>query len=170
MVTLMANTHAIFVNAEAWRATAHILYQQLRHDRMQFVGPAIASAAFSLELYFKTIYEMDSVPIRPRVHNLLVLFQNLSPQRRRQIQERYDAATGSMQQLIKKTTGKDHGIEKVLEDARDIYEIMRYIHEGGRPGITWNADPVLNAVRAVILEENPDWSASSGPRPTSPAR
>ena len=165
----MANTRAIFANAEAWHDTARILYQQFKHDRMQFVGPAFASAAFSLELYFKTIYEMDSVSKRPRKHNLLVLFQNLSPQRRRQIQERYDAATGSMQQLIKKTTGKDHGIEKVLEDARDIYEIMRYIHEGGRLGV-WNADPVLNAVKAVILEENPDWSASSGPRPTSPAR
>ncbi len=165
----MANTHAIFVNAEAWHDTARILYQQFKHDRMQFVGPAFASAAFSLELYFKTIYEMDSAPMPPRVHNLLILYQNLSPPRRRQIQERYDAATGSTQQNIKKTLGIDHGIEKVLEDARDIYEIMRYIHEGGRPAV-WNADPVLNAVKAVILEENPDWSASSGPRPTSPAR
>ena len=165
----MANTHAIFVNAEAWHDTARILYQQFKRDRMQFVGPAFASAAFSLELYFKTIYEMDSVPMQPRVHNLLILYQNLSPQRRRQIQKRYDEATGPMQQFIEKKTGKDHGIEKVLEDARDIYEIMRYIHEGGRPGV-WNADPVLNAVKAVILEANPDWSASSGPRPTSPAR
>ena len=120
---------------------------------MQFVGPAVASAAFSLELYFKTIYEMDSVSKPPKEHNLRVLFQKLSPERRQQIQDRYDNETGAMQRFIKKSIGQDYGLEQVLQEAHDIFEIMRYIHEGGRPGRTWNADPVLNAVRAVILEE-----------------
>lgn len=153
----MSKARDIFVNADAWHDTSHLLYQQLKRDQMQFVGPAVASAAFSLELYFKTIYEMDGVTKRPKAHNLRVLFKNLSRERRRQIEKHYDANMGSMREFIKQRTGQDLSVENVLEKAQDMYELMRYFHEGLRPGSTWNADPILNAVRKVILEGNPDW-------------
>lgn len=162
------------MDAKVEQATAR--GEKVKLDGVPTMWPSYVAYAFSLELYFKSMMQQDAGAYKTG-HSLLKLFVALSDRQKRRITSKYECIRDNNPYWIQiKTRCPEEmahlSLEKVLEDAKDVFAVFRYVFEGigdtRLAGFLW----AIRATRLVILEINPMWNDLVEPDlrtpPTSP--
>ena len=166
----------IFKSAEMFFNAGRALGFAIEQQRLDAVWPACICSSLALELYLKCLLLMDHKKTPPAKHDLKALYDGLSKETKAKIDARFDRKTA--QQFIDAA----HAVRGApvsppvcdvnfeLERSRNSFEVLRYIYEHASlpDDANWIAEEVLQAVRKLILDENPLWrnlKPSSGPLP-----
>ena len=180
----------IFIVADQFRLVGKTLTIITRHPAfpvMHNQNPVTASmvcAAFSLELYFKTLIRMGRKTYGNE-HDLSKLFYKIGRRPRRKIRKYWNENSSVVPAYVESVYGKDGNpipnvtFDWVLSASKDAFVSMRYIYEVGiAPDTGWLADTIVEAARHTIIERNPTWEwarqifpvSEVSFQPTSPAR
>jgi hypothetical protein len=139
------------------------------------LAPSIVVQAFATELYLKCMLARGGGSI-PQLHELLALFQKLSPAQQTRIEKLYeeDCGTDALMQRLSQTdfAGKKFTMTQALTEMNTAFIQWRYAYEQPGPGNDVVGRPWV-AIRTHILELEPEWVtevADLGIRPTSTGR
>jgi hypothetical protein len=129
------------------------------------MAPAVACAALALEFYFKSLILLEG-KAPEQTHNLRTLFDRVSEPRRDLIRQYADdcAIRDRVHQTAMRVAGqtlKDTTFDTLLDVSAEAFDIYRYAFEMTSNGpFGFLARHVSLAVRKLILEIEPEWSAS----------
>jgi hypothetical protein len=131
--------------------TSHI---RMEGDTPYKIAPIIAICAFSFELHLKCLLVIDGVA-PPQTHDLEKVFAQLSPERKREIERRYNDA-----RITSPTSsGEEYSMNRVLQRSKNAFNSHRYIFERPDPRLadSWLCSTLCNVVRDIIMELHPEW-------------
>jgi hypothetical protein len=132
------------------------------------IFPSYTCAAFSLELYLKSLLTIEHGELEQGGHYLSTYFVPLSPESKVKIrlyaEERGEEATQRNQRVSDK---ENLGIaypkfdfDKAMEDAERSFVKTRYAYEDNfEIGGAFTSHSIICATRRVILDRYPEWSS-----------
>jgi hypothetical protein len=174
--TVKDDPKAIFQSGEMYRAASAILGQP-RYSP-QFIAPACALAAFSLELYFKSLIVFDD-RVAPENHDLQRLFSLLSRDHQQKIRDFFRQENAKLElqyRAIEKHEGRPiprPNFDRILDLSKNAFTKLRYAYQTDnlRDGEGWTGSVIWDGTRTLILKLHPDWAVPlPGSSPTSPIR
>jgi hypothetical protein len=135
--------------------------------RLPTLFPATVNLAFALELYFKTLIQIESGK-PPKTHKLLSLYNSISKSRRARIKLYFDQGAAKHPEWIRVKTDfpsqlVNLQIPKVFESANNIFTEWRYYFEGTPTAHNNYFKPAVPATRKTILEIKPEWAVMIEP-------
>ena len=161
---------ALFFKASG-AATAAIVLGQRGHYDADLSLPSVISAAFSLELYLRSMLALEK-KFPPKVlHDLLDLFIKLSPETQGAIRSSANPLIKrSMKNLKAEATRLNapiaklpSSVEECLARSRNAFVGLRYIFESKNDvPAEWFGTSISNATRDAILSRHPEWGEASG--------
>lgn len=149
-----ADPATVFVQADAFdRAAARL--RPGRGDATADVAPYLMTSAFACELYLKCLLLLAKGKY-PQIHNLAALWNDLpadEAERVLRLHRRF------YRDFVPDADDADVRFEAIVRDARDAFQISRYLFEGGfaagaSDGVP-DLTPVVTAVRGRILALEP---------------
>jgi hypothetical protein len=158
------NPRQIFIVADQFYRIISMVLREIMPDdaseiRMEGdipykIAPIIAMCAFSFELHLKCLLVIDGIP-PPKSHDLEKVFAQLSPERKREIERRYN----DVRRKSPTPSGEEHSMNRVLQRSRDAFNSHRYIYARPDPHLadSWLCSKLCNVVRDLIMELHPEW-------------
>jgi hypothetical protein len=170
----------IFIVADQFRHASKILHLTLSGD-MTIEGqrapvdvqvPMVTCSAFALELYLKCLIAMETRAKPPGIHEIDKLFKRLNSDTQAKIRRHFNITGASTIAFIKNAfaaegkTAPKVDFDYVMKASSRAFLVTRYIYEGMPGGQGWVAEMILEAARAVILEQSPHWEIARQFSPT----
>jgi hypothetical protein len=174
--TVKDDPKVIFQSGEMYRAASAVLGQPRFSPR--FIAPACALAAFSLELYFKSLIVLDN-RVPPENHDLQRLFSLLSKDHQQNIRHFFKQENAKLElqfRAAEKLVGRPiprPNFDQILDLSKSAFVKLRYAYQTDslRQGEGWTAQVIWDGTRTLILKLHPDWAVPLlGSSPTSPVR
>ncbi len=156
-------TESMFKTARFFEKASAVLNRELgKTNNFALLIPGIVNSAFSLEVYFKCLYKLESGADYPKKeHNLLNLYNALDPETKKRIKVRYGELSEKnpiAQAAKSKHKGLNTELEYVLAQAGNAFVEWRYNYEN-EPHNFYGVDDTIRAVRQRILESKPEWKS-----------
>jgi hypothetical protein len=150
----------MFLVAEQYRRACNELAAT---DPLNVALPAMVSAAFALEVYFKCIFVLETNQPPPNQHNLRKLFELLAPATQVKIRALFAPHQAKIQGYVNEAATAagvtPHAVDfdNVLNFSQDAFVLMRYIYESLPPMSGWFGHAIMVAARQHIVDLHPDW-------------
>jgi hypothetical protein len=114
--------------------------------------------AFTLELYLKCLLKLQCGTF-PATHDLEKLFRNLPPATRDSLRKAHDSRAENDPAFtqFRRQFGLKTDLDSLLETGRNVFEILRYLHEGNPTG-TWALNIFTWCVQQAILSLHPEFA------------
>jgi hypothetical protein len=153
----------VFNTAEVYRASSIVLAGLIGRGMPHFMFPMVTCSAFSLELHLKCLVLIEGRNARKEGHNLKDIFSKLSLESKQKIRNGYEQSRASDRAKFAAIKGipprPPDDFEFVLNASSKAFEKFRYAYEGIVENQTgWLAGPIIDSVRARILELKPEWA------------
>ena len=122
---------------------------QFERDKFHLIMPSLVLQSLAVEIYLKCLVYVD-VGSAPRTHDLVELFESLSP-----------GTQAELETVYKAHTQRDYyadNIRKVLVDARNAFITFSYAFEIAPNRRSSHCPWVGYCARQIIIKRNPDWA------------
>jgi hypothetical protein len=153
-------SYRIRMQADDFFKAHEVLSENFASAPITGVGPSVVCLAFSIELYFKDLYDVLDMkpPLGKNGHNLLKLFEGLPEETQREIFSHGEIGTQNPRVIFgspfaPKDSEKNKGITDLfiyeLAAISDGFTDWRYSHEAKRAALHYNSGFALSLVKAV---------------------
>jgi hypothetical protein len=158
----------ILRSADAFHQTAQLALRCPASEQERFhLGLAYGvNGAFAVELYLKCLLAVENRRI-PKIHNLVSLFERVSPDSREKLKRRHDELETNNTVLSEfRKKGIKTDLDSLLRHAQDVFEQFRYMFEAvpdRMEPLGFALDLFGQIVRNRILDLRPEWVSTEFP-------